>query len=539
MTEPRLYTYQTRPLLGTRTVAWLDAYAALYGRAERCLFAALQSGCTDINSLKREFLPRLGLTGRQFNALRIGLQGKIDSIMVLRKERRVTLAQQIKRAGTVIARVEQHSPGSAKLHQKRRRLRILEDKLARIDADQRAARVRLCFGSRRLFRAQFALAQNGYASHEVWQEDWRARRDNQFFVIGSKDETAGNQSCQASVEEDGSLTLKLRLPDALAAESRYVTIPGVRFAYGHGDVMKAVLSSRRIQTTSDAGKPVWKRTGTAVSYRFVRDRKGWRVFASVEVASPERASHRLCGAIGVDINADHLAVSEVDASGNLVRSWRYDLQTYRKSREQTRALIGDACVAIADLARAAGKPVVHEKLDFATKKAELEASDGRYARMLSSLSYGQIIAGLDSACFRRGVETIEVNPAWTSVIGAVNHAKRRGISIHMGAACAVARRGLGFSERPAVRSGHVPARRGGHVTFALPVRNRAKHVWSHWAGVRRSLRAAHAAHVRSERSWVATRASSAPRAPATRPVGAIPEILGEIPRREPSPALLG
>ncbi|WP_218274532.1 transposase, partial [Paraburkholderia piptadeniae] len=387
-----------------------------------------------------EFIGRFGLTARQFNAVRIGLRGKVDSIVALRKERAASLAQRIKRAATVIARLEQQAPGSTKLHQKRRRLGIFESKIAQIQADQEAGRVRLCFGSRRLFRAQFSLAQNGYASHAQWREEWRTRRDSQFFVIGSRDETAGNQSCQASVEDNGSLTLKLRLPDVLAAESRYVTIPGVRFAYGHEDVVKAILSSQRIQTTSKDGRPVWKRTGTATSYRFLRDGKGWRLFASVDVAPPDRVSHRLCGAIGVDINADHLAVADVDSSGNLMRSWRIDLVTYGKRTEQSRARIGDACVAIAELARAAGKPVVHETLDFATKKAELEATDARYARMLSSLSYGQIMAGLDSACFRRGVETIEVNPAWTSVIGAVNHAKRHGIGTHGRRVCGCPKR---------------------------------------------------------------------------------------------------
>ena len=55
--------------------------------------------------------------------------------------------------------------------------------------------VRLCFGSRTLFRRQFALAANGYASHDDWRREWRAVRSIQFFVIGSKDETAG---CRAA-----------------------------------------------------------------------------------------------------------------------------------------------------------------------------------------------------------------------------------------------------------------------------------------------------------------------------------------------------
>ncbi|MEX3931154.1 hypothetical protein AB4Y32_04900 [Paraburkholderia phymatum] len=347
-------------------------------------------------------------------------------------------------------------------------------------------------------------------------------------MIGSRDETAGNQSCQASVEDNGSLTLKLRLPDVLAAESRYVTIPGVRFAYGHEDVVKAILSSQRIQTTSRDGRPVWKRTGTAISYRFLRDGKGWRVFASVDVAPPDRASHRLCGAIGVDINADHLAVAEVDSSGNLMRSWRIDLVTYGKRTEQNRARIGDACVAIAELARAAGKPVVHEALDFATKKAELEATDARYARMLSSLAYGQIMAGLDSACFRRGVETIEVNPAWTSVIGGSTTRSGTGYRYTWAPHVRLPEEVWDFLNARQ-RAAALCARRRGHVTFALPVRNRAKHVWSHWAGVRKRLRAAHAAHVRSE----GVRSCADPHHwPRQRGQWCHPDIRGEIPWRE-------
>ncbi|TCG03736.1 hypothetical protein BZM27_46170 [Paraburkholderia steynii] len=114
--------------------------------------------------------------------MRISLQGKIDSIVVSRAERVATLTQQIRHAVTVIGRLEKQAPGSARLHQKRRRLGILHARLDQIQADQKAGRVRLCFGSRKLFRALFALAQNGYASHAEWKADWQAQRDAQFFV---------------------------------------------------------------------------------------------------------------------------------------------------------------------------------------------------------------------------------------------------------------------------------------------------------------------------------------------------------------------
>ena len=40
------------------------------------------------------------------------------------------------------------------------------------------------------------------------------------------------------------------------------------------------------------------------------------------------------GAIGVHINAEHLAVAETDASGNCLNAWRVPLVTYGKSQHQ-------------------------------------------------------------------------------------------------------------------------------------------------------------------------------------------------------------
>jgi len=491
-----VFTYQARLNLAPVQEKVLEAFAELFGRVERSLFAALQTG-KSITDIKREFLGRFGITARQFNAIAAGLKGKIASV----KERRPGLImetkERIRKAKKVVGKLEKRSPGSEKLHQKKRRLHLLEQRLEAMQADQENGIVRICFGSRKLFRAQFALEENGYQDIAEWRADWKNRRTGQLFLLGSKDETAGNQSCQAVLEEDGSLKLCLRLPDALGMPGKRLTIQSVRFAYGHEAILAALAASQRISAKTKAGMQIRKRDGCAISYRFLRDEKGWRVFASIEAQPVPETTRREAGAFGIDVNIDHLAVAEIDRFGNLVRSRRIDMNLYGKTTEQAKALIGDAAVSIAGLATKAGKPVVIEKLDLFGKRAELEAVDPARARKISSFACSKVTSMLKAACFRAGVEVIEVNPAYTSVIGAVNHARRSGVSVHQGAALAVARRGLGLSERPAVRQGSVPVRRGGHVTFALPVRNRAKHVWSYWAGVRRSLKAALAAHARS------------------------------------------
>ena len=235
--------------------------------------------------------------------------------------------------------------------------------------------------------------------------------------------------------------------------------------------------------------------GQAVSYRFKRDKKGWRVFVTTEMMDGPVVTDQRRGAIGVDLNADHLAVSETDGDGNWLKSWRAPLVTYGKSRHQAQALIGDAVAGIVAYARDAGKPIVLERLDFRQKKAVLEGESRRYSRMLSSFSYGKIKACLLSRGYRQGVEVHQVNPAFSSVIGRVKFMERYGLSVHQAAALVLARRLLGCSER-IPRRRVCPVGNGVRVAFSVPARKRVKHVWAYWGAISGQLRPALAAQHR-------------------------------------------
>ena len=143
MSDRPVFTYQTRPALDSGQVAVLDAYAELYGRAERSLFAAMQAG-GKLNDLKRDFLPRFGITSRQFNALRIGLDGKIDSIKQRRPDLIVEAQTKIKKAAKVIARLTTKTSRPDKLHQKKRRLGMLQARLCNMQGDQASGKVLVC-----------------------------------------------------------------------------------------------------------------------------------------------------------------------------------------------------------------------------------------------------------------------------------------------------------------------------------------------------------------------------------------------------------
>jgi hypothetical protein len=91
-----------------------------------------------------------------------------------------------------------------------------------------------------------------------WMRAWRAARSHQLFYLGSKDETAGNQSCVATLQKDGTGTLQLRHPDnTLKGADRYLNLAGSRFPHGHPQLAAALAQ------------------GQALSYRFHRDERDW------------------------------------------------------------------------------------------------------------------------------------------------------------------------------------------------------------------------------------------------------------------------
>ena len=197
--------------------------------------------------------------------------------------------------------------------------------MARVEADAAAGLVRLCFGVRKLWRGQHNLEANGYGSHEEWLAGWRAARDGEFFVLGSRDESGGCQLCVAAIAGDGSLTLRLRMPDCLAGEhGKYLVIEEVKFAYGHGQALAALQANLEFaECRRKHGDKAARGTslGQAISYRFKRDEKGWRVFVTTDLATRARGDGPEAAArLEWTSTPDHLAVTETDSSGNWLRA---------------------------------------------------------------------------------------------------------------------------------------------------------------------------------------------------------------------------
>ena len=394
------------------------------------------------------------------------------------------------------------------LHQHRRRLDVLT--LRRAGLEARAGRPSICFGSRKLFNAQFDLKANGLRSHAEWLGGWHDARSGNVYLEGDASHDCGNAFVTGAVAADGSLTLTLRLPEALAhladrTEARrgspfhLVDLHGVRFPRkgAHASVAKAVVD------------------GTApVTWRFVHDAVGWRAMASIAEAMPEAAWNVSLGVLGIDLNVDHVAATWADASGNLRRTWRFPLCTYGKDSDQAADMTRKVARAIARLSATLGLPIAAERLDFAKRKASLTLDHGpRRARILSSLAYSAFGAALDRACAREGVALRRVNPAHTSTIGRIAFARRLGLSVHHAAALVIARRAMRHAEG-VPETLELAFEDGDRVALPRPDGIGRRHVWSSWSRVHRSVKAALAAHARSRQRPPSARPTASAVGPA-------------------------
>ena len=320
------------------------------------------------------------------------------------------------------------------------------------------------------------------------------KRNNSFFLVGSKDETSGNQTCQIKLQENEKFSLFLRLPNSF--DQKVLHISDIDIRYRKEDLLKCIQCNDFRKQQQALKNPSYKEIGQALNFRFLKDEKSWIVFISFELFEPKWESLKNAGCIGVDINENHLAVVETDRFGNPINQVNIPVCLYGKDTNQTKALIGDASKQIVDMAQLAKKPIILEDLSFEEKKATLEGK--KYSRMLSSFAYKKIIEMIQSRAWSKKIEVFQVNPAYTSIIGSFKFAKKYGLTTHLAAALVIARRYQGFSERPPRQFSTIV--KGDLVAFSPPVRKREKHVWSFWAKISKKFKAVLAEHFRRAKS---------------------------------------
>ncbi|OKK13738.1 IS200/IS605 family element transposase accessory protein TnpB [Streptomyces sp. CB02400] len=325
-------------------------------------------------------------------------------------------------------------------HAKARRLRVLEDRLARERADCAAGRVRVVRGGKRLARTRHHLPA-ARLTESRWRQQWEAQR---WFVQadGESGKRYGNETLR--IAPDGEVSIRLPSPLkelANAPHGRYVLAGRITFAHRGQEWADRVEADR------------------AVAYRIHYDvaRGRWYVTASWQIPvfrTIPMAAALTHGVIGVDMNADHLAAWRLDVHGNPTGSPRrfcYDLTGTATHRD---AQVRHALTRLLHWAKARGvQAIAVEDLDFTGEKTrEKHGGRKRFRQLVSGLPTGRLRARLTSMADQTGIAVIAVDPAYTSRWGAQHWQKpltstTRITTRHDAASIAIGRRAQGYSVR--------------------------------------------------------------------------------------------
>ncbi|KUN73450.1 transposase [Streptomyces canus] len=364
-------------------------------------------------------------------------------------------------------------------HAKSRRLHALKARLAVVEADWTAGRVRVVRGGRRLANVRHHLQAAGL-DEQAWRERWRAER----MLLSADGETGkrfGNETIR--VTDTGQVSLKL--PAALAhlanaPHGRYVLDATVEFRHRGQEWLDRITVNR------------------AVAYRIHHDtaRGRWYVTASWQRAATTALPLQAAlarGVVAVDMNDDHLAAWYLDVHGNPVgepRRFFYDLTGSTQHRD---AQIRHALSRLLHHTRRCGAAAIAiEDLDFRDGTSrEKHGRNKRFRRLISRFPTAKLKARLVSMAAEQEIAIVAVDPAYTSRWGAQHWRKplttpTRRISRHDAASIAVGRRALGhpIRRRTAPPHDNQSDRRGHRTVQARPDTRRREETRPHIPGPR-------------------------------------------------------
>lgn len=421
-------------------IKYIDYYSVEYGKALRETFYAVRGSGINKSQYNTYLQRKYGIVRRTANSIISDAQGRFNALKGLKEYERKQLERKIKYLeDTVIPKlVEKRNQNSTKLRdgapvsmvqQRNLRLRIvakksklnrLKQRLSDIKYRLDSGRLKLCFGTKRLFRQNY--------------KKFIEQRDSQMTFIGGRDELSCNQNLQLTYNRRSNQFL-IRLRKDFG---------GYKLAKGDDKYTcgKVYFNHHRAQIVS-----ILRSKASPLFYRIVKRDKRYYLYCVFEfqVGDDNIATRSEYGTVGLDFNKGFVTLSETNQYGHLVQT---EFMSYRfKSVGKTKTDLQEVANNVVKLALRTGKDVCIENLDFRRTKAKVETKIGKkYNDMIHSLAYREFSDTIESVAYRNRVGLIKVNPAWTSWLAERIYCKPMKLNIHTGASYVIARRGQGYKD---------------------------------------------------------------------------------------------
>jgi IS605 OrfB family transposase len=287
---------------------------------------------------------------------------------------------------------------------------------------------KVIFGGRSLFEKLKKRHINGKAYKKLKQE-WQERRRGNLYSRGDRTKK-GNLNTRIEIDENGA---RLRIN---VGERKYAYAK-IQAGWKRGKSREGLL-----EAISACGEP----------YSVELKLKNGKVYAyfTIEEDFPEVVVTKEKGVIGIDINAypDHIAWAEADGNGQLVSYGKIPMPNLASGNSDKREYYRwQYAHEVVRLAEEKGKAIVIERLDIRDKGRRGDFSGRKSRRIRHNFGYRSLLDKVKILAQRKGIQVIEVDPAYTSVIGLLKYAPQYMISKDEAAAYVIARKGLGLKEQ--------------------------------------------------------------------------------------------
>jgi IS605 OrfB family transposase len=288
------------------------------------------------------------------------------------------------------------------------------------------------FGGKRLFEKLCKNHLTGKAREKL-KKQWKEQRQGTLISIGSKSDR-GNRLTRF---EDLNEQLYLR-----------ITTGNREFIYAK--VLREPSNSKDKWLTFMAMLLESWQTQNYFAYTVELKLRDGEVYGSLsfELPTPEVRYTKENGVIAIDTNASpiHLAIAEVSKTGELLSyqtiSLHHLLGLSQNSKDHQEWILAHQIV---DLAIQKGKAIAVENLKK-LKRGMRGDGKAELRKRLHQWNAKKFMQKLKRVAMIKGVEVIEVNPAYTSVIGMLKYAPQLNIDKDIAGAYVVGRRALGFKE---------------------------------------------------------------------------------------------
>jgi IS605 OrfB family transposase len=290
------------------------------------------------------------------------------------------------------------------------------------------------FGGKRLFEKLCKKHLSGKARERL-KKQWRELRQGTLISIGSgSKEDKGNRLLRFE-DKEGRLHLRITIGNREWIYAKVLREPS--------NIKDKWITFMLMLLES------WQ-TQSYFPYTVELKLRNGEVYGSVsfEITTPEVKYTKENGVIAIDTNASpiHLAIAEVSKTGELLSyqtiSLHHLLGLSKNAKDHQEWILANKIV---DLAIEKNKAIAVENLKRLNRGTRGDGK-AKLRKILHQWNAKKLLQKIKRVAKLKGVEVIEVNPAYTSVIGMLKYAPQLNIDKDIAGAYVIGRRALGFKE---------------------------------------------------------------------------------------------